>query len=286
VDTWRVLVSSFVMALGAGAAALSACSSSSSSSSGGTGGGEAGVDASTDGGTGGVDTGPGEAGSHCNQTPIPDGGPVQVVGTVVSLLDDGGLAPVPGAMVAVEYGGLYLPWCDMSHASPYYLFGALTDDAGAFSMTAGAGKLGFHGFATGQYYSRAPLDTSKSDAAVPSVQIVLSPLPPQQVKPTVTGAAFSASPVAAGAQVTVSATVKAGVATDPLSDETVLVEPTHSWGVELDPPSLGKKDDFPDGTWSRTFAAPAQTGHYVYWLSATTAGCVTSDLVELPLDVQ
>jgi hypothetical protein len=56
--------------------------------------------------------------------------------------------------------------------------------------------------------------------------------------------------------------------------------------VELDPPSLGKKDDFPDGVWSSTFAAPTDTGHYVYWLSATTAGCVTGDLVTLTLDVQ
>jgi hypothetical protein len=186
-------------------------------------------------------------------------------------------------MVAAEYGGLYLPWCDLSHASPYYLFGAVTDDAGTFSLSARTGKLGFHGFATGQYYSRAMLDTS---TGATTVQVVLSPLPPQQTKPTITGAAFNAAQVAPGAQVTLTATVKAGVPTDPLSDETILVEPTQSWAVELDPPSVGKKDDFPDGTWSRTFTAPTQPGHYVYWLSATTAGCVTGDLVQLPLDVQ
>lgn len=259
-------------------AAPCACSSSSASGSGGPG------DASTDTATGGVDSGAGDSGTGgCTQAPIPDGGPVQITGSVVSVLDDGGLVPVPNAMVAVEYGGLYLPWCDLSHASPYYLFGGVTDDAGAFALTARAGQLGFHGFATGQYYSRAPLDTSKGAT---TVQVILSALPPQQVKPAITGAAFSAAQVAPGAQVTVTAMVKAGVAADPLSDETVLVEPTQSWAVELDPPSLGKKDDFPDGTWSRTFTAPAQTGHYLYWLSATTAGCVTSDLVQLPLDVQ
>ncbi len=221
-------------------------------------------------------------GAGCTQIPVPDGGPFQVTGTVVSALDDGGLVPVPGAMIAVEYGGLYIPWCDLSHASPYYLFGTVADDAGAFALTAGAGKLGFHGFATGQYYSRAPLDTSKGS----TVQVVLSPLPAGQSKPTVTGAAFGASPVPAGSQVTITATVTAGSPSDPLSDETILVEPTHSWALELDPPSLGKKDDFPDGTWSRTFAAPAEAGHYVYWLSATSAGCVTSDVVTVPLDVQ
>lgn len=259
----------WIVALAAG---TGACSSSSGSAG------------PPDSGAGGTDAaGGGDAtGGGCTQAPIPDGGPAQVTGTVVSVLDDGGLVPVPNAMVAVEYGGLYLPWCDLSKASPYYVFGAVTDDGGAFSLTAGAGMLGFHGFATGQYYSRAPLDTSKGT----SVQVVLSPLSPQQVKPTISGAAFDASQVAPGAQVTITATVKAGAATDPLSDETILVEPTQSWAAELDPPSTGKKDDFPDGTWSRAFAAPSQPGHYVYWLSATTAGCVTSDVVTIPLDVQ
>jgi hypothetical protein len=256
--------------LAAIAPCIAGCSTANSSSSGDS------------GATGGDDAGEGGS-SGCTQAPIPDGGPVQVTGTVVSVLDDGGVVPVPSAMVGVEYGGLYLPWCDLSHASPYYLFGAVTDDAGAFALSARAGKLGFHGFATGQYYARAPLDTS---TGATTVQIVLSALPPQQAKPTVTGAAFNPAQVAAGAQVTITATVAAGVGSDPLSDETILVEPTHSWATELDPPSLGKKDDFPDGTWSRTFSAPAQTGHYVYWLSATTAGCVTSDVVQLSLDVQ
>jgi hypothetical protein len=208
---------------------------------------------------------------------------VQVSGTVVTLLDDGGEVPVPNAMVATEYGGLYVPWCNLAQASPYYRFGTVTDDAGAFTMTAAQGKLGFHAFATGQYYSRAPLDTSTGTT---TVTVYLSPLPPGQARPTITGAAFSPGTVAAGGQVTLSATVAAASASDPLSDETVLVEPTHSWGVELDPPSLGKKDDFPDGVWSRTFAAPSQSGTYTYWLSATSAGCVTSDVVQLTLTVQ
>jgi hypothetical protein len=262
------------------AVGLCACSSSSSGSRGTEG------DAATgglDGASGDAGDGqPGDSGSGCTQAPLPEGGPVSVSGTVVSALDDGGLTPVPNAMVAVEYGGLYLPWCDLSKASPYYVFGAVTDDAGAFTLAARAGQLGFHGFATGQYYSRAPLDTSKGT----TVQVVLSALPVGQTKPTIAGAAFDASSVAPGAQVTLTATVAAGSPSDPLSDETILVEPTHSWAVELDPPSIGKKDDFPDGVWSRTFTAPAEPGHYVYWLSATTAGCVTGDLVNVSLDVQ
>jgi hypothetical protein len=253
------------------AASTFACSSSSSGTP-ATGGTDAG---GTDGTHGG------DTGGACVDT-LPDGGPVQVTGMVVSLLDDGGMVPVPNAMLATEYGGLYLPWCNMAQASPWYRFGAVTDDAGAFTMTAAAGKLGFHAFATGQYYSRAPLNTSSGT----TVTVTISPLPAGQTKPTITGAAFQQSTVAAGSQVTLSATVKAASSSDPLSDETVLVEPTHSWGVELDPPSLGTKDDFPDGVWSLTFAAPSQPGAYTYWLSATSAGCVTSDLIQLPLTVQ
>src|SRR5260370_37178008 len=109
---------------------------------------------------------------------------------------------------------------------------------------------------------------------------------PNQPKPTIADATFDKIMVAVGESVTVRATVRAVTAADPLSDETVLVEPTRSWAVELDPPSAGKKDDFPDGTLSRSFPPPALPGTYTYWLSATTAGCVTSDVVQLTLTVQ
>jgi hypothetical protein len=224
---------------------------------------------------------PSSGGAACGQ-PVPDGGPVQMRGKVVDLLPDGGTVPVANAMVAVEYGGLYIPWCDLSKASPYYLFGSVTDDAGAFTVSARTGVLGFHGFATRQFYSRARVDTSQGT----QVTITLSPQPDGQARPTVTGAAFDKTSVSPGAMVTLSATVRAGSSSDPLSDETIVVEPTHSWALELNPPSLGKKDDFPDGTWSRTFAAPADAGTYTFWLSATSAGCVTSDLVQLTLVVQ
>lgn len=263
-----VLVLAGVALLAAGGA-LGACSSSPAPAQPSDGG--------EDAEGGGEDA---EGGTTCVDT-LPEGGPVQVTGTVVSAADDGGTSPIANAMVAVEYGGLYLPWCNLAQASPYYRFGAVTDDAGAFTMTAAAGKLGFHGFATGQYYSRAPLDTSTGT----SVTIILAP-EPAGPKPTITGASFTPTTVPAGAQVTLTATVTAGSPTDPLSDETMLVEPTHSWARELNPPSLGKKDNFPDGSWSLSFAAPAEAGTYTYWLSATSAGCVTSDVGTLSLVVQ
>src|SRR5258708_37969067 len=171
---------------------------------------------------------------------------------------NGAQAPVANAMVAVEYGGLYLPYCDLSHASPFCAFGALTDQNGSFAIAVHPGSLGFPAFANGQFYSRAPLDTSKGT----TVAIQMAPLGPQQPKPTIANAALDKTTVAPGGSVTVSATVRAGTSSDPLSDEVILVEPTHSWAAELDPPAGGKQDDFPDGTWARTFAAPVQADSY------------------------
>jgi hypothetical protein len=231
-----------------------------------------------------ADAGGGEAAPPCQDQPVPDAGRVHVTGTVTEAVADvSKTGPViPNAVVAVEYGGLYLPWCDLSKASPYYVYGALTDDAGRFEIDVAEGSLGFHSFANDYLYTRAPLDTSKGR----DVSLTMEPLPKGQAQPTLASVAFDKSSVAPGETVTLSATVATWKNTDPLSDETLLVEPTGSWGAELDPPGQGKKDDFPDGVWRRTFAAPAKTGTYTYWLSATTASCITSQLLSLTLTVR
>src|SRR5215467_11461971 len=81
------------------------------------------------GATGGVDSG----GGPCTQIPMPDGGAMQVTGQVVQAGDASPPKGIPNAQVAVEYGGLYVTWCDLSHASPYYVFGAYTDANGNFT---------------------------------------------------------------------------------------------------------------------------------------------------------
>src|SRR5262249_21317033 len=111
-------------------------------------------------------------------------------------------------------------------------------------------------------------------------------LPGTQAKPTVTNAGFVESTVDLGDRVTFTAQVQAGGPNDPLSDEILLVEPTPSWSVELNPPSAGKPDNFPDGLWRRSFISPLKTGTYTYYFSATTAGCVTSDVQSYTLTVQ
>jgi hypothetical protein len=185
-------------------------------------------------------------------------------------------------MVSIEYGGLYIPWCDLSKASPYYVFGAIADDGGRFELDVKDGLLGFHGFATNYLYSRSgPIG---ADAAT-DVVLKLEPLQ-DQMKPTSTDAGFLSSTVDAGALVTFSATLKTYEKGDPLSDENILVEPTRAWTLELDPPSRGTKDNFPDGVWTRTFAAPSIPGTYTYFFTATSSQCLNSDVIKATLIVR
>lgn len=216
----------------------------------------------------------------CMQIPIPDGKPIHVSGVVV---EPDGVTPVPNAMIAIEYGGLYLEWCSLDQASPFYMFGTVADANGKFEVDVREGMLGFHSFASGYYYSRAPLDTS---TGATSVTLMMGKLPAGQMVPAIANAAFAASTVAPGGSVTFSATLATWSPNDPLSDENVLVEPTGSLGIELNPPVLGQRDNFADGLWKRTFTAPSVPGMYTYSFSATTAGCITSNVVTATLTVQ
>ena len=234
--------------------------------------------------TGGQAASPGgeDAATVCTIVPMPDGGPAHVSGIVVAAGDASPPVPIPGAMIAVEYGGLYIPWCNLAQASPYYVFGTVADANGSFQIDVRQGQLGFHSFANGYFYSRAPLDMSMGT----TVTLTMEPLPDGQATPSVVDASFAQATVHAGDTVTFSATLTTWAPTDPLSDENLLVEATNSFGLELNPPGLGKKDDFPNGVWSRSFAAPMVPGTYTYWFSSTTGGCITSNLVSTTLTVQ
>jgi hypothetical protein len=224
------------------------------------------------------------SGEACTQFVMPDGGPVHITGTVLEATkDDDASTPIPGAMIAVEYAPSYTAWCDLASASPYYVFGAVTDDAGRFELDAREGDLGLHGFANDHLYGTEDINTTKTKTVVLRMRGIL---PRTQAKPRVTGAGFDKASVAPGENVTFSATLATWDPKDPLSDESVLVEPTQSWCLELNPPSRGKKDDFADGLWKREFRAPTKPGTYTYWFSATTATCITSDLVTTTLTVR
>lgn len=222
--------------------------------------------------------------ADCGQIPMPDGGRIRITGVVLERGLDGSIgAPIPFANVSVEYGGLYVDWCDRSRASPYYVFGTVADDAGRFELSAREGHLGFHSFATGYFYDRGQIDAATDDASVVLTMVPLRTEP----KPVVTDPRFDKTTVEAGAPVTFTAGVRAANrCLDPMSDEVLLIEPVHSWSRELDPPSRGLKDDVPDGVWKLTFDAPAEAGVYTYYFSATTSQCVTSDVQTFTLRVE
>jgi hypothetical protein len=224
-----------------------------------------------------------EIDAACNQIPLPDGGPVTITGSVIESLSDGGVGKgIPDAMVAAEYGVLYGCWSDLSKGSPYYVFGAMTDSQGKFTMKAREGVLGFHSFATGYNYTRSKID----DGGTTTVLAMEANTKPER-KPVTSGAKFDKTVVAPGAPLTFSVNAKSGVGPqDPLSDELILVEPTESWAIELDPPSAGLKDNFPDGVWTKTFPAPTKVGTYTYYFSATAAYCETSAVETFTVKVQ
>src|SRR5262249_45080667 len=148
---------------------------------------------------------------------IPDGGPLKVTGRVVEKARDGGTAqPIPNAMVSVEYGGLYVPYCNRALASPDYVFGTFTRAHGDFPMAGKpGGLLGFHSFAPGSSCPAAPLDTT----AGTDVTIETEKLPDTQAKPTVKNAGFVQATVLLGDRVTFTAEVHAATTNVPLSDE-------------------------------------------------------------------
>jgi hypothetical protein len=228
-----------------------------------------------------ADAGKGGIDAACAQIPLPESGPVTVQGVVVDSMTDAG---IPGAMVAAEYGGIYLNYCDRSHASPFYRFGGLTDATGRFTVAAREGQLGFHSFADGYLYSRALTDTAADGGTFVTIQA--ERVASGQPLPTVTNAGFDRTTVAPAQAVTFRATIATYDPGDPLSDENILVEPTTGFTTELDPPSPGAPDDFPDGVWTITFAAPTAAGTYTYWFSATTSHCYTSALESMTLVVR
>ena len=213
--------------------------------------------------------------------PPPHGGPANV--TVSGHVVDGKTkAPLPHVPIAIEIGGHYVTNPDPSKANPSYQRGAVTDDAGAYSVVLPSGSLGFHSFLNKYRYGTEGLTAAANVTFDITMEQRDTELPP-----TLTNARFEPAQVAAGATFALKVTATAATPTDPLSEEIVVVEATTSMSAALDPPSAGVQGKgFPDGEWSRTFTAPTYAGTYTYYLSATTEGCIVSDLVLLQLQVK
>lgn len=211
--------------------------------------------------------------------PPPRAKPITVTGRVVDATTGLALAHVP---IAVEIGGHYVTNPDPSKGNPSYQRGTVTDDRGTYTLHLISGSLGFHSFLDKYHYGTQGL------SADGDVQFDI-PMEERTIEspPTLTNARLEPARVYGGGSFTIKVTAAAPSPKDPLSEEVIVVEATTSMSAALDPPSPGVQGrGFPDGEWSRRLTAPSSPGTYVYYLSATTEGCIVSDLALLKLEVQ
>ncbi len=194
---------------------------------------------------------------------------------------DGGSEGVPNALLAIERDGLYVTNPDTSRANPSYVYGGQADVNGNFSLNVPCGTVGLHVFTPGFRYGSAKVKHGGV------VDIKQEPLLARDARPTLNGATLSLATVSPGAAVTIKVNAAAASFADPLSEEILAVAPALGMSMALDPPSRGSQGGgFSDGVWSRTFAAPKLAGSYVYTLVGTSEGCISSDQIQLTLEVR
>ncbi len=195
-----------------------------------------------------------------------------LVGRVVQSGTDAGIA---GAFVVGELGGKVWSSADATTAvDPQIAVGAITDDAGGFSLAVTAGPVGLYAMAAGAWERwtvvRAPVGSS-------GLALPLDPIPDGVLRPSVTGLTASPSLAAPGQIVSFAAAVAAGASKDPLSDAIFLVEPVSGFGGALVPPAPALPGGpYPDGDYNRLVTVPTTPGVYAYTLVAVSIGGVMS----------
>ena len=178
-------------------------------------------------------------------------------------------APLIQPLIAIEIGGLNLPNRDPKHGNPSYTVGQQANYHGAFSVRLPCGDYGVHTYAVGYHCSGVP--ASNGD----SVKVALQPLDPNTaVLPTLGTPNLTATSVKGGAPITLSIAVQAGRASDPLSEQVLMIDPSLNLATALDPPSPGTASGFPNGTWSKSFNAPTAAGTYTYTVVAASLACI------------
>jgi len=192
-------------------------------------------------------------------------------------------APLGGALVSIELGGIYLGNPDTSKGNPHYAIGGRADPDGRFNIPVPDEELGLHVFHDDYLYAPWRIDQGDDFGPVIKAERRRAVL----MKPTVSNARAEPSVVDAGGRFRMTADVAAATSDDPLSDETLVIEPTTFFTAALDPPSAGEQGvGFPDGTYSRELDAPAKSGTYEYFVVATSEGCVTSDAVRIAVEAR
>ena len=199
------------------------------------------------------------------------------------IVDNATQAPLAGALVSVESGGIYVENSDTSKGSAAYQYGGVADAEGKVTLSVPADVLGFHVFAAGHRYApRKVTAEATMDLTIPA-----NPALAQDTPPTLTDAAVDPATVAPGGSFTIMVTATAANQDDPLSDETIAILEGGDYSVALDPPSKGQQGvRYPDGQYKKALTAPNKAGTYVYHLVTTTEGCLTGDPVAVTLTVQ
>jgi hypothetical protein len=207
----------------------------------------------------------------------------------VKVFDVGQNLSLAGAVIAIERGGIYVTNPDPSRGNPSYVWGARASDQGTLGIRLPTGPIGVHAFADGHYYGAHELELDQDLG----ITVNIERFQREEVPPTIAGATLEPSVVTPGQSFTISAEVTQGDsgppnhASDPLSEEVIVVDPVGLHSRALDPPSAGiQGTGFPDGVWSTTLSAPSEPGTYDYYLTATSEGCVTSDATVLTLEAR
>ena len=215
---------------------------------------------------------------------------VELSGRVVAASSDAGLS---GAIVVLEVGGLGRASASERSAdgsllatqvnSPYIERGGFTNDTGSFALQAPPGQTGLHVFAVGYAETLQSVTTlGAADAREPVARVAASLLAPgadgaSLPVPTVSRLTATPSLVETYAAIAFAVDVAAGIPSDPLSGDVVLVEPTTEWAAALEPPVPAVPGQaYPNGDYSLLVYAPATPGAYTYTVVAASRAGVTS----------
>jgi len=193
----------------------------------------------------------------------------------VTLASEADGAPVAGALVAVEEGGIFVS---------AYEYGARagvepTDEEvvgpvpGAFTISLPKGLKGMHILADGFYVLSTQLFIDPEGLEYQKLDLRMKPLPEGTARPSLGTPTFSPASAAPGEALQLSVAVT-GAADDPISDQVLVVQPEQRLAEALSPPADAQGPV--DGTWTVALKAPTTRGAYTYYVVAASKDAVAA----------